>query len=447
MEFVFQIILLIVLVFLNGFFVASEFALVGVRKTRIDELVKKGNSAAKLVQKALANLDSYISATQLGITLASLGLGWIGEPTIAHFIEPQLVLYFSENIAFLTAHTLAVIMAFSFITFLHIVLGELAPKTIALQRAEATSMYIIIPLTAFTTLFKPFIWILNEAGGFVVRLAGLKPPSGHQLVHSEEEIKMILSQSEESGLIPEREVEMVYNIFKLGDITVKQIMIPRTDVIAFNVATPLKEVIKSIKKHPHSRFPVYEHSIDTVIGFIHVKDIYQEVLKIDETKRRSSESEKISQTDIIRQIITVPESKKVDQVLIEMKKKRIHMAVVNDEYGGTTGLITLEDVIESVVGEIEDEFEKPLKGIQKQETGGYTIDGLTSVEEVQKKFSLPVKGQGYTTIGGLVFGLLGHEPRIGDKVQLGNIILEIERIEGKRIKTISLKKDIKRKRA
>lgn len=446
MEFVLQIILVIILVLLNGFFVASEFALVGVRRTRIDELAKNGNPAAKLVQSALLNLDSYISATQLGITLASLGLGWIGEPTIAHFIEPQLAIYLSETAAFITSHTLATIIAFSFITFLHIVLGELAPKTVALQRAESTSMFIIIPLTAFTTLFKPFIWVLNGAGSFVVRLAGLKPPSGHQLVHSEEEIKMILNQSEESGIIPEREAVMVHNIFKLGDITVKQIMIPRTDVIAFNVATPLKEVVKSIRKHLHSRFPVYENSIDTVIGFIHVKDIYQEVLKTDEDEQSSSLSKKISQTNIIRQIITVPESKKIDQVLIEMKRKRIHMAVVNDEYGGTSGLITLEDVIESVVGEIEDEFEKPLKGIQKQEDGRYTIDGLTSVEEVQKKFNLPVKGQGYTTIGGLVFGLLGHEPRIGDSVQLGNIILEIKQLEGKRIKTLALKRDSKGKR-
>lgn len=352
MEFVFQIILVIVLVFLNGFFVASEFALVGVRRTRIDELVKKGNATAKLVQKALVSLDSYISATQLGITLASLGLGWVGEPAIAHFIEPQLTHYLSANIAFLTAHTLSVIIAFSFITFLHIVLGELAPKTVALQRAEVTSMFIIIPLTAFVSIFRPFIWVLNEAGSFVVRLAGLKPPSGHQLVHSEEEIKMILSQSEESGLIPEREVEMVYNIFKLGDISVKQIMIPKTDIVAFNVATPLKDVIKSIKKHPHNRFPVYENSIDTMTGFIHVKDIYQEVLKTDEDEPNSSTSKKISQTDIIRQIITVPESKRVDQVLVDMKKKRIHMAIVNDEYGGTLGLVTLEDVIESVIGEI-----------------------------------------------------------------------------------------------
>lgn len=330
---------------------ASEFALVGVRKTRIDELAKNGNSSAKRVQRALVNLDSYISATQLGITLASLGLGWIGEPAIAHFLEPFLATYLSQTIAFVTSHTLATIIAFSFITFLHIVLGELAPKTVALQRAETTALLIILPLRIFATIFKPFIWILNEAGGLVVSLAGLKPPSGHQLVHSEEEIKMILNQSQESGLIPKREAEMVHNIFKLGDIEVKQIMIPVAEIIAFNVDIPLKEVVKTIKEHPHSRFPVFKKTIDSVIGFVHVKDIYQEILKSDGER-------KLSKTDIIREIIEIPEDQKVDKILREMKKKRIHIAIVDNEFGETAGMVTMEDVIESVVGEIEDEFEK-----------------------------------------------------------------------------------------
>src|SRR3989344_4137329 len=445
MDFIFQLLLVIILVFLNGFFVASEFALVAIRKTRINELVNKGNSAAKLVQKALNNLDSYISATQLGITLASLGLGWIGEPVIAHFIEPFLTTFLSAETAWITAHSLAVILAFSLITFLHIVLGELAPKTIALQRAEATSLLVIIPLTAFTTIFKPFIWVLNGAGNAVVKLIGLEPPSGHQLFHSEEEIRMILSQSEESGLIPKKEAEMVHNVFRLGDTTVKQIMVPRTDIASFNVATPLKEVIKRIKKHPHSRFPVFEHSIDTIIGFIHVKDIYAEVLKLGEEGKDLS-NKKISETNILRQIITVPEVKKVDDVLVEMRRKRVHIAVVNDEFGGTAGLVTLEDILESVVGEIEDEFEKPLKEIQRQSNGSYLIDGLTPIDRVQTRFKLPLRGQGYTTISGLVFGLLGHEPRVGDEVQVGNIIFKVETIDGKRIKTLTLKKEYKSKK-
>lgn len=438
MELIGQLLLVFLLVFLNGFFVAAEFALVGVRKTRIDELVKNGNSAAGLVQKALNNLDNYISATQLGITLASLGLGWIGEPAIAHVIEPQLS-FLSPDTAWITAHTLAVTIAFSLITFLHIVLGELAPKTIALQRAELTSMYIIVPLTIFTTIFQPFIWVLNHAGNQVVKMIGLHPPKGHLLVHSEEEIKMILSQSEESGVIEKGEVEMVYNVFKLGDTSVRQIMIPRTDMVAFNAATPLSEVVKRIRKNTHSRFPVYESSIETVIGFVHVKDIYQAALK-------GEDDQKLSQTGLIRPIITVPESLKVDDVLVDMRRKRIHMAVVNDEFGGTAGLITLEDLIESVIGEIEDEFEKPVKEIQKQTDGYFLIDGLTAIEQIKLKFELPVQGQGFSTIGGLVFALLGHEPRVGDRVELGNLSLSVDRIEGKRIKTLKVKKIAKRKR-
>ncbi len=444
MDFFFQIILVIILVLLNGFFVASEFALVGIRKTRIDELVNQGNQAAKLVQKALQNLDSYISATQLGITLASLGLGWIGEPAIAHFLEPFLLNFLSPEGALITAHSLAVILAFSFITFLHIILGELAPKTIALQRAESTSLLLIVPLTAFTTIFKPFIWILNGSGNLVVKLIGLESPLGHQLVHSEEEIRMLLNQSQESGTIPRKEVEMVQNVFRLGDTTVKQIMIPRTDVIAFNVATPLKEVVKKIKKQPHSRFPVFEHSIDSIIGFVHVKDIYAEVLKLADNGK-DFDGKKLSELDILRQIITVPEIKKNDDVLVEMRRKRVHIAIVNDEFGGTAGLVTLEDILESVVGEIEDEFEKPIKEIQRQSNGAYLIDGLTPIERVQNRFKLPLRGQGYTTIGGLVFGLLGHEPRVGDQVQIGNIIFGVESIDGKRIKTLTLKKESKKK--
>lgn len=415
---------------------ASEFALVGVRKTRINELVNKGNTTAKLIQKALEHLDTYISATQLGITLASLALGWIGEPALAHFLEPLLQNYLSQELAFVTAHTLSVAIAFSFITFLHIVLGELAPKTIALQKAEKTSLFIILPLYIFTKVFSPFIWVLNATGNLVVRLMGLHGVSENQLVHSEEEIRMILDQSEESGAIKQREAEMVQNVFKLGDTAVKQIMVPRTDIVAFKVSLTVKELITKIRKHQNSRFPIYEHSIDTIIGFVHIKDVYQLVLKDQQHKR-------LSETMIIRPIIFVPEFKKADAVLLEMRKKQIHMAIVNDEYGGTAGVVTLEDLVESVIGEIEDEFEKPVKEIERLSNGRFLIDGLTSIEKVQEKFKLPLKGQGYTTIGGLVFGILGREPKVGDQVQLGNITLTIEEVEGKRIKSIILKKEKK----
>lgn len=432
MEFIFQIGIVLLLVLLNGYFVASEFALVAVRNTRVEELARKGNIRAKILQKALENLDSYISATQLGITLASLALGWIGEPAIALFLEPYIT-FIPQDAAFITSHTLSVIIAFSIITFLHIVLGELAPKSIALQRSEKTSLLIITPLVLFAKIFRPFIWLLNSAGQLVLKIFGLHAPSGHQLVHSEEEIKMILKQSTQGGIIPVNEAEMVYNVFQLGDIPVKYLMVPRTEILSFNVATSLSEVIKKIENHPHSRFPVYESTIDNIIGFVHVKDIYKEVL-------RNGETIKLSQLKIIREIINVPERRKIDVVLQDMRRKRVHLAVVNDEFGGTAGIITLEDIIESLVGEIEDEFDRPVRNIIKQKDNSYIVEGHTLIEDIKEKFSLPLKGQGYTTIGGLVFGLLGHEPKIGDTVQISNLVLKVEQIDGKRVKLLRIQK-------
>lgn len=367
MEFGFQLILVFILVLLNGFFVASEFALVGVRKTRIEELVKKGNRSAKIVQKSIAHLDTFISATQLGITLASLALGWIGEPAIAHFLEPLFDDFLPDRVAIVSSHTAAIAIAFSIITFLHIVLGELAPKTIALQRAEATSLLIITPLTIFTTVFKPFIWILNSAGNLVLKLVGFQAPSGHQLVHSEEEIKMILAQSAEMGAIEKEEVKMVYSVLRLGDTPVKEIMIPKKDVIAFDINTPLGEVVVFAEKNLHSRFPVYKKTLDNIVGFIHIKDIYKIVLEdrkiipITQFYKklfRRNRDKTIGQSDAIREILKVKDLRKIDDVLIDMRRERVHIAAVINKRGKTIGIVTMEDVLESLVGEIHDEFEK-----------------------------------------------------------------------------------------
>lgn len=436
MEFYFQIGLVLLLVLLNGYFVASEFALVAVRKTRIAELARKGNVTAKLLQRALGDLDNYISATQLGITLASLALGWIGEPAIAHFLEPFLYFLPSKS-ALITSHTVSVILAFSTITFLHIVIGELAPKSIALQRAESTALVIITPLMVFSKLFKPFIWFFNKSGHLVIRLLRITPATDHEGLHSEEEVRMILRQSSAGGVLSPKEVEMVYNVFQLGDIPVKVIMVPRTEILAFNITTPLRLVVKKIELHPHSRFPVFENSIDNVIGFIHVKDIYRALIK-------KGGDMSLTQLKIIRDVITVPEIKKIDAVLQEMRRKRVHLAIVSDEYGGTAGVITLEDIIESLVGEIDDEFDRPNKDIALQKDGSYIVQGYTPIEDMRKKFNLTLKGLGYATIGGLVFGLLGHEPRVKDEVEISNLHMEVLQIEGKRIKTLKLKRLRKR---
>ena len=365
-----QIVLVFILVFLNGFFVASEFSLVAVRKTRIDVLVKKGNRSAKLVQKSIAHLDTFISATQLGITLASLALGWIGEPVLANFLEPFFDDFLPDRLALISSHSFAFTIAFATITFLHIVLGELAPKTIALQRAEQTSLLIIAPLTLFTKIFKPFIWILNGTGNMVLKLVGFSAPSGHQLVHSEEEIKMILAQSAEEGAIEKQEAEMVYSVLRLGDTPVKNIMIPKSRVIAFEIDTSLKEVVAVAEKNLHSRFPVYRKNLNNVVGFIHIKDIYKIVIsgrriipirQFYQTILGRSEDQRISQSNSLRKILKVNESRKIDNVLIDMKKTRVHIAVVVNKKGRTLGIATLEDVLESLVGEIHDEFEQKPK--------------------------------------------------------------------------------------
>ncbi len=376
MEFILKIGLVFFLVFLNGFFVASEFALVAVRKTRIDELVKRGNKPARLVQKSIEHLDTFISATQLGITLASLALGWIGEPAIARFLEPFFNNYLPSDFSAISAHGFAVTIAFATITFLHIVLGELAPKTIALHKAELTSLLIIAPLTIFVNVFKPFIWILNGAGSLVLKTVGFSAPSGHQLVHSEEEIKMLLAQSVKEGELEKEEVEMVYSVFKFGDIPVKKVMIPKTKLIAFEKNTLISKIIKMTQKYPHSRFPVYENSINNIIGFVHIKDIYINLISNAETSSireiyrnflKINADKTLSDLKIIRKMPRVKETERIDDVLILLRRKRIHMAVVNNKHGDTVGVVALEDVVENLVGEIKDEFDEAEKEISSKD--------------------------------------------------------------------------------
>jgi CBS domain containing-hemolysin-like protein len=437
MESVPQLILIFLLILLNAFFAAAEYSLVAVRKSRIDDLVKKGDSLARLVQRVLEDRGSFISTIQLGVTVVSLILGWVGEPLIAQKIS-SLFTFLPNGQISIIVHTISVVIALVLLTFLSLILGELVPKTIALQKTEMVSLITIAPLFLFAKIFQPFIKFINLSGRIVLRLLGLSSSAGEdQLTYTKDEIKAVLEQIKQSGIVSKEDAEMVQNAFGLGDIQIKKLMIPRADIVAFNVNTAISDLIKKIEQHPHSRFPVYKNSIDEISGFIHVKDVYQLLLKKEHRK-------KLKQTDLVRKIINVPATKKANEVLLDMRKKHVHLAVVNDEFGQTEGIVTLEDIIESLVGEIQDEFDKPLKEIQRQSDGSYLIDGNTSVELVQRRFKLPLKGQGYTTIGGLVFGLLGREPRLEDKVQIGSNIFKLEVVEGKRIKTLKLDKETKK---
>ena len=362
MEIFWQISLVFILVLLNGFFVAAEFALVAIRKTRIDELSKEGNTSAKLVQTALRNLDTYISATQLGITIASLALGWVGEPVLAQYIEGIFHGILSPSAAYLTAHSVGVIISFTLITILHIVLGEVAPKSIALQRTEKILLLIIRPLTIFAILFKPFIFLLNEAGLLVLKTIGFDSASSHHTVHSEEEIKMILAQSANEGAIEKKEADMVNKVFKLADLPVKKVMIPRSEIVAFNNTISVQRVLEKTEKNLHSRFPVFEGSLDTIVGFIHVKDIYSLFLSDNNDKRSKNTrvNESLKDTALIRTILQITEDRRIDDVLMDMRKKHVHIAIVKDEHDKTVGVVTIEDILESLVGEIHDEFENTL---------------------------------------------------------------------------------------
>lgn len=428
-----RIILVILLIILNGFFAASEYAIVAVRKTRIDELVGKGDILAKMVQKALENREDMISTTQLGTTIVSLILGWIGEPVIAQ-IFLSLLTFLPKNLYLLVAHTLAVISSLFVLTFLSILIGELVPKTISLYKAELVSLIIVAPLSFLVKMSKPFIKILNKSANTILRVLGFSAPSGEKLIYSKEELKMILNQVGESGMVGKKEVTMIQNVFRLSDRSINQLMTARNEIIAFRIDMVLNKLTRYFDKG-FSRYPIYNKSLDDIKGFIHVKDVYNEI-----NKKRGNL--KLSEIDIIRKIISVPETKKANAVLSDMQKKHIHMAIVYDEYGVMVGIVTLEDIIESLIGDIQDEFDKQISGIRRNSDGSYLIDGSVELERFQKRFRLGIKGQSYSTIGGLVFGVLGREPRRNDKITIGHFVFEIQLIDGKRIKSMLLRREL-----
>lgn len=344
-----QILLIFLLILLNGFFVASEIALVSLRRTRITELVRKGKKSALLVQNALDHLDLYISATQLGITVVSIGLGWIGEPILAHALQRTFA-FLPQHIAIISAHTVAIIIAFAIITYFEVVLGEIVPKTATLQHAEKVALWFIRPLIIFLKIFRPFIWLLNNSGNVVLRLFGLSTKLSHDKPISEEELTMMLLQSAGTGSIEKEEALMVQKLFKMDDLPIKKLMIPKKQIIAFPLTATVAQAADQLDTHTYSRFPIYKTSVDDIVGFVHIRDLY----RLQEEGKDTTSFTQIH----LRKIIRVKETTKIDDVLMEMRQKRVHLAVVTDTSKKTCGIVTLENIIESVMGEIQDEFEK-----------------------------------------------------------------------------------------
>ncbi len=423
------ILAIVLFVLSNGFFVAAEFALVSVRRTRVAELAARGEAGADAVQKAIDNPDRVIAATQLGITLSSLALGWIGEPALAHLLEPVVSL-FPPVVQAEISHSLSIALAFIAITFMHVVVGELAPKSIALQNPERTSLIVATPTLFTERIFKPAIWALNGTGNALLRLINVQPASGHQLLHSVEELKMLVDASAEGGVVEAGESEMLHAVFDFGEMVVRQVMVPRTEVVAVEANTPLEEIIQLATQSTFTKFPVYEESLDQISGIVHVKDLLK-AMQPTEDRDRTARS-------LAREPIFIPETLAVSELLKLFRAHRQHIAIVLDEFGGTAGLVTLEDLLEEIVGEVNDQFDAGPPGFQVQPDGSILIDGLTLIAEVNEHLGLALKEPYYDTLAGYVMGRLGRIPRLNDAVEGDDVRLRVVEMDRLRVARVSL---------
>ena len=419
----------VLLVLANAFFVAAEFSLVSVRRTRVTELVERGEAGAEAVQKAIHNPDRVIAATQLGITLTSLSLGWVGEPALSHLLEPVVAL-FPPFLRAGVSHTISAVLAFMLITFLHVVAGELAPKSIALQNPERTAMVVATPILWVERIFKPAIWILNGAGNGLLRLIGIHPAAGHELVHSVEELKMLVTESAESGVVKEDESEMLQAVFDFRDLVLRQVMIPRTEVIAVEADAPIDEIIQLATQTTFSKFPVYEENLDQIIGIVHIKDL----LKPMQAQTCSG----CQARQFMREPLYAPETLPVSELLRLFRDNRQHLAIVMDEYGGTAGLVTLEDLLEEIVGEVNDPFDRTKPGFQTLPDGSILVDGLNLIEDVNAQLDLQLHESYYDTIGGYVMGRLGRIPRLNDAVEDEGVRIQVQEMVGMRVARVTL---------
>ncbi len=437
-----NLLLVVFLVLGNGFFVAAEFALVAVRKSRIESLVREGNKGAERLLGLLNNLNAYISATQLGITLFSLGLGWVGEPAVAVLLEPALIwLGGATGLTFLTSgavlHAISFAIAFSLITFLHIVFGELAPKTAALELSERVSLAIALPLQIFYRIFYYPIRLLDWAGIKTVRLFGLHPSGEHGSSYTEDEIRQLINLSQESGHLNEEERTLIHQVFEFSETTVREAMIPRTEVVAIpHTATP-EDIAKVFRQHGYSRLPVYRDSMDDMLGVIHSKDVMQYLL----VRPRMFKIDRV-----IKKPLYVVDTARLEDVLRQMQKAKTHFGFVVDEHGGIEGIITLEDLLEEIVGEISDEHDEEVEEqIQKNTDGSYILDGGLAVRDLNRHLglNLPVS-ESYTTIAGFLMDEAGEVLTEGEQVKYNGHLFSIERVDKRRILKVRMEKSYER---
>jgi CBS domain containing-hemolysin-like protein len=415
----------VVLVLANAFFVAAEFGLVGARRTRLDEMARAGDRKARLARRAVQSLDRYISATQLGITLASLGLGWIGEPALAGLIQGAFQ-WMPAPLDTIATHGVASVVAFIIITILHIILGELVPKAVALLYPEHVSTWVTAPLMGFAWIMSIPIALLNGTANRLLRILGIDPPGETERLHSPEEIRMLVEQSTEGGSLMQEDARLLEGVFEFSEKTAQEVMTPRTQIAALNADLTVEEAADQVANFGRSRYPVHTDSLDEIIGVVHAKDILAAL------RARPGQPIRL----IMRPPLFVPGTREVEDVLADMKRLKTHLAIVLDEYGGTAGLVTMEDLLEEIVGPIYDEYDPQDR--MGPSDGAPRLDGSMTISEFNAQYGASLDDTDYTTIGGYVFGQLGRLPRPGDRVNMGPLTLEVVEMEGRRVKTVRL---------
>ena len=418
--------LLLALLFIvaNGFFVAAEFAIVRVRPTQLAEMAAEGSARAKMARRITRRLDSYLSATQLGVTLASLALGWVGEPAFASLILPHLtgLGLFAAGVA----HSIAAVVAFTLISALHIIFGELGPKYIAIDKTVPTTLWVAHLLRAFYVVMFPVIWLLNKTSNAVLRLIGIKPAGKEDMVHSEEELRLILASSEKAGVLSEENREIIEGVFEFSKRTARQIMVPRTDVVVLSTTKSIEENLEILRTTRHTRYPLCDGSLDQTIGLIHVKDLFLAQLRGPGRPL----------IELKRDILFVPENSTVEALLSQFIESKTHMAVVLDEYGGASGIVSLENITEELFGQIQDEFDRERPEIEPLGNGRYRVRGDYLIEDLADRLKVDVGEPAEETIGGYVAARLGREVQPGDRTNLGKLQIEVLDAERFRVRWV-----------
>lgn len=426
----FEVILVLLIIFANAFFVAAEFAIVKVRSTQIQPLADSNNKRAKVTVKILSNLDAYLSASQVGITMTSLGLGWVGEPVTAKLLSPLFTMFGMTNPQ--TIHTLSIIIGFIFLTFLHISLGEQAPKMLAIKSPKSVSLIVAIPLNLFYITFKPIVWMLNHAANFILRLIGIQQVPDSERINSEEELRLLISEGRKSGAIDQTEHQLIEKIFEFNDKQASEIMVPRNHMIAINLEDSREEIFQKVTEEGFSRIPVYKETIDNIVGIIYTKDLIS----------ASEHRELIALQDIIRPAFFVSSTKQIGNLLKEMQRSKVHMAIVVDEYGGVEGLVTIEDIIEEIVGEIQDEYDvDETQDVVSEKSGVYLVNPIISIENFNTRFktSLP-EDPDYQTLSGFLQKVTGHIPEVYERIDFKGMSFVVTKKSGNRIVQVRVQK-------